>query len=61
MGPLGLDIWAQAQNAEQGGRQGSGNPWCMDSESESPSVVSDSVTPWAMQSMEFSRPQYWSG
>ena len=25
------------------------------------SVVSDSVTPWIIQSMEFSRPEYWSG
>ena len=25
------------------------------------SVVSDSVTPWTIQSMEFSRPQYWNG
>ena len=27
-------------------------------ESESHSVVSDSVIPWATQSMEFSRPEY---
>ena len=25
------------------------------------SVVSDSVTPWTIRSMEFSRPEYWSG
>ena len=31
------------------------------SESESRSVVSDSVTPWTIQSVEFSRPEYWSG
>ena len=31
------------------------------SESESLSVVSDSATPWTSQSMEFSRPEYWSG
>ena len=31
------------------------------SESESHSVVSDSATPWIIQSMEFSRPEYWSG
>ena len=31
------------------------------SDSESRSVVSDSVTPWTIQSMEFSRPEYWSG
>ena len=31
------------------------------SESESHSVVSDSATPWTIQSMEFSRPEYWSG
>ena len=31
------------------------------SESESHSVMSDSVTPWTMQSMEFSRPEFWSG
>ena len=30
-------------------------------ESESHSVVSYSVTPWTIQSMEFSRPEYWSG
>ena len=30
-----------------------------ESESESHSVVSNSVTPWTIQSMEFSRPQYW--
>ena len=30
-------------------------------ESESHSVVSYSVTPWIIQSMEFSRPEYWSG
>ena len=30
-------------------------------ESESHSVVSDFVTPWTMESMEFSRPEYWSG
>ena len=29
--------------------------------SESHSVVSNSVTPWAIQSMEFSRPEYQSG
>ena len=29
--------------------------------SESSSVVSDSVIPWIIQSMEFSRPEYWSG
>ena len=30
------------------------------SEIESCSFVSDSVTPWTVQSMEFSRPEYWS-
>ena len=30
-------------------------------ESESRSVVSDSATPLTVQSMEFSRPEYWSG
>ena len=30
-------------------------------ESESRTVVSDSATPWTIQSMEFSRPEYWSG
>ena len=30
------------------------------SESESHSVVSDSVIPWTIKSMEFSRPEYWS-
>ena len=29
--------------------------------SESRSVMSDFVTPWTVQSMEFSRPEYWSG
>ena len=29
--------------------------------SESCSDVSNSATPWTMQSMEFSRPEYWSG
>ena len=33
-----------------------------ENESESCSVVSNSFeTPWAIQSMEFSRPEYWSG
>ena len=32
-----------------------------ESESKSHSVVSDSATPWTIQSMEFSRPEYWSG
>ena len=31
------------------------------SESESHSVMSDSATPWTVQSMEFSRPEYLSG
>ena len=30
------------------------------SESESCSVMSNSVIPWTIQSMEFSRPEYWS-
>ena len=30
-------------------------------EGESHSVVTDSVTPWTTQSIEFSRPEYWSG
>ena len=29
--------------------------------SESRSVMSDSVIPWTIQSLEFSRPEYWSG
>ena len=29
--------------------------------SESRSVMSDSATPWTIQSMDFSRPEYWSG
>ena len=33
----------------------------MVSESESRSGVSNSVTTWTIQSMEFSRPEYWSG
>ena len=32
-----------------------------ESESEGCSVVSDFVNPWTIQSMEFSRPEYWSG
>ena len=31
------------------------------SESESHTIVSDSATPWIIQSMEFSRPEYCSG
>ena len=31
------------------------------SESESHSAVSNSLTPWTTQSMDFSRPEYWSG
>jgi len=31
------------------------------SESESGSVVSDSAATWTIQSMEFSRPEYWRG
>ena len=30
-------------------------------ESETHSVVSDSATPWTIQCIEFSRPEYWSG
>ena len=30
-------------------------------ESESHSLVSDSAAPWSIQSMELSRPEYWSG
>ena len=29
--------------------------------SESRSVMSDSATPWTTQSMEFSKPEHWSG
>ena len=32
-----------------------------ESESEGHLVVFDSATPWTIQSMEFSRPEYWSG
>ena len=32
-----------------------------ESEIESCSVVSNTKTPWSIQSMEFSRPEYWSG
>ena len=36
--------------------------YLLNRESESRSVVSDSfATPWTIQSMEFSRPEYWSG
>ena len=31
------------------------------SESERCLVMSNSATPWTIQSMEFSRPEYWSG
>ena len=44
------------------GRQESCPPFrYFESESESRSVVSDSATPRTVQSMEFSRPEYWSG
>ena len=36
-------------------------PWICSLWSESHSVVSDSATPWTIQSMDFSRPEYWSG
>ena len=29
--------------------------------SQIPSIVSNSATPWTTQTMEFSRPEYWSG
>ena len=29
-------------------------------DSESHSIMSDSATTWAIQSVEFSRPEYWS-
>ena len=32
-----------------------------ESENESCCVVSNSATPWTIQSMEFSKPEYWSG
>ena len=32
-----------------------------DVDGESHSVMSDCATPWTIQSMEFSRPEYWSG
>ena len=32
-----------------------------ESESESCSVVSNTATPQTIQSMEFSRPEYWNG
>ena len=35
--------------------------FCGFEQSESHSVVSNSVTPWTIQSMEFSRPECWSG
>ena len=34
---------------------------CFICESESHSVVSDSVTPRTIKTMEFSRPEYWNG
>ena len=36
-------------------------PTAQSSESESRSVVSDSATPWTIQSAGFSRPEDWSG
>ena len=33
----------------------------LESESDSWSGVSDSVIPWIIQSVEFSRPEHWSG
>ena len=33
----------------------------IEKKSQSCSVVTDSVNPWTIQSMEFSRPAYWSG
>ena len=41
--------------------RGTGVPFASLSESESHSVVSDSLIPWTIQSMGFSRPEYWSG
>ena len=35
--------------------------WDKPYESESHSVVSNSATPWTIQSIEFSRPEHWSG
>ena len=35
--------------------------WAKSQHRENHSVTSDSATPWTMQSMEFSRPEYWSG
>jgi len=39
--------------------KGGTRPCCGRQESESRSVVSE--TPWTIQSLEFSRPEYWSG
>ena len=41
-------------------RGDSETPTCPTVKSESRSVVSDSATPWTIQSVEFSRPGYWS-
>ena len=35
--------------------------WILSPESESRSVMFNFVTPWTTQSMEFSRPEHWSG
>ena len=34
--------------------------YCLENESESHSVMSDSATPCTLQSLEYSRPEYWS-
>ena len=39
---------------------GDSSPAPHNNESESPSVVSNSVTPWTISPMELSRPEYWS-
>ena len=35
--------------------------WAGNNDNDYHSVLSDSATSWAIQSMEFSRPEYWSG
>ena len=42
-----------------GAQYATGDQWRNNSRKNS--VVSDSATPWTIQSMEFSRPEYWSG
>ena len=46
--------WISTENLKEKPRT-----WCF--ESENRSIVSNSLWPQTIQSMEFSRPEYWSG